>query len=83
MEARSHVHEALVRIQTEYVEMPQLKLTARQVQRLWSLSHDASETALAVLIRQGFLTLSADGAYVRARVPRVTIDRLESLFRAS
>ena len=32
MEAASHVREALVRIQTEYVEMPHLKLTARQVQ---------------------------------------------------
>ena len=82
MEARSHVHQALVRIQTEYVEMPQLKLTARQVQRLWSLSRRVGGCACRSFIRQGFLTLSADGAYVRPRVPRVTINRLELLFRA-
>ena len=37
IDARPHVQEALFRIQIEYVEMPQLKLTARQVQRPWSL----------------------------------------------
>jgi hypothetical protein len=83
MEVRPHVREALVRIQTEYVEMPQLRLTARQVQRLWSLPNEACEAALAALIRQGFLMLSSDGAYVRHRVPHARIDRVESLVRAS
>ena len=47
MEATPQVREALVRIQTEYIEMPQLKLTARQVQRLWSLPTEVCEAALA------------------------------------
>jgi hypothetical protein len=34
MEATSPVRDALTRIQIEYVEMPQLRLTARQVRRL-------------------------------------------------
>ena len=50
MEATAEVQNALLRIQTEYVEMPDLKLTARQAQRLWNLSRDVWETALAVLI---------------------------------
>ena len=47
MEATGHVRDALLRIQTEYVEMPDLKLTGRQAQRLWNLSHEVSEAALA------------------------------------
>ena len=78
MEATPQVREALVRIQTEYVEMPHLKLTPRQVQRLWNLPNEVSEAALAVLVRRGFLTQSSDGAYIRHRVWH-TIDRIEPL----
>src|SRR4029078_246568 len=35
MEVTPLLREALTRIQTEYVEMPHLKLTAQQVRRLW------------------------------------------------
>jgi hypothetical protein len=83
MEAASYVQEALVRIQTEYVEMPHLKLTARQVQRLWSLPNEVCEAALAALLLTGFLVQSSDGAYVRERVARARIDRVESMGRAS
>jgi len=57
--------ETLVRMQTEWIEMPQLKITRRQAQRLWSLSNDVCETAFAALIRKGFLVQAPDGAYVR------------------
>ena len=49
----------------EYAEMPEMKLTFRQAQRLWNLSSELCERALAVLIGAGFLTRTADGAYVR------------------
>jgi hypothetical protein len=75
--------EALFRIQTEYVEMPQLKLTARQVQRLWSLPNEVCEAALAALLQTGFLMRSADGAYVRHGVPRARVDRIERLMQAN
>jgi hypothetical protein len=55
----------LVRMQTEWTEMPQLKITRPQAQRLWSLSNEACETAFATLIRKGFLAQAPDGAYVR------------------
>jgi len=64
MEATGHVRDALLRIRTEYIEMPDLKLTGRQVQRLWNLPHDISEAALGSLIRDGFLMQAANGAYV-------------------
>lgn len=57
--------ETLVRMQTEWIEMPQLKITRRQAQRLWSVSNEVCETAFATLIRKGFLVQAPDGAYVR------------------
>ena len=64
--------ETLVRMQTEWIEMPQLKITRRQAQRLWSLSNEVSETAFATLIRKGFLVQAPDGAYVRHAFVRMS-----------
>jgi hypothetical protein len=83
MDATAEVQNALLRIQTEYVEMPDLKLTARQAQRLWSLSHDVWETAVAVLIGREFLVQTRDGAYVRTSAMRVRVGAMGSLLRAS
>ena len=83
MEVGTPVRDALLRIQIEYVEMPQLKLTSRQVQRFWNLSNDVCEAALAVLVRHGFLTQSPDGKYVRHRMVRASLDCIEPLGRAS
>lgn len=52
-------------IQMEYAEMPDLKLTFRQAQRLWSLSAELCERALTSLVGSGFLMLTASGFYVR------------------
>jgi hypothetical protein len=83
MEATAEVQNAILRIQTEYVEMPDLKLTARQAQRLWHLSHEVWETALAVLIGKQFLAKTRDGAYVRVSAMRTRVEAIESLLRAS
>jgi hypothetical protein len=64
--------ETLVRMQTEWIEMPQLKITRRQAQRLWNLSNDVCETAFATLIRKGFLVQAPDGAYVRHAYVRMS-----------
>jgi hypothetical protein len=58
-------HEALTRIQIEYVEMPGLKLTPRQIGRLCGLPQDICEGALALLTRTGFLRQAQDGAFLR------------------
>jgi hypothetical protein len=57
--------EAVQLIQMEYAEMPDLKLTFRQAQRLWSLSTDSCERALTSLVGSGFLSLTSSGFYVR------------------
>jgi hypothetical protein len=83
MEATPEVRNALLRIQTEYVEMPDLKLTPRQAQRLWNLSRDVWEAALAVLLSKEFLAQTQDGAYVRYSAMRSRGSAIASLLRAS
>ena len=56
-------------IRMEYVELPGLKLTFWQTQRLWNLPEDLCRQALTVLTQSRFLTRAADGAYVRAPTP--------------
>jgi hypothetical protein len=83
MEPAAHVRDAATRIQIEYVEMPNLRLTARQVQRLWSLPEELCDAVLALLMRKGFLTLAADGAYVRHCVTRERLAPASPMLRAS
>ena len=82
MEATGHVRDALLRIRTEYIEMPDLKLTGRQVQRLWNLPHDVSEAALGSLLNEGFLMRAANGAYILRGLMRGK-GEVEGLLRAS
>jgi hypothetical protein len=55
----------LNRIRGEYLEMPGLRLTRQQAQRLWGLDTDTSTRLLRELVELKFLTCAADGAYVR------------------
>jgi hypothetical protein len=71
--------EAVELIQMEYAEMPELKLTFWQAQRLWNFSEELCERALTALISSGFLVVTADGAYVR-RGSRTSVGRVASLF---
>ncbi len=48
------VVEALTRIKSEFEEMPGLKLTAAQVNRLCNIPKDACEAALQALTHRGF-----------------------------
>ena len=59
------MEDALVKMQTEWMHMPQLRLTRHQAQRLWSLSTDVCEAAFAALVTKGFLGQTPDGAYAR------------------
>ncbi len=54
----------LHRIRAEYLEMPGLKLTPAQAQRLWALDREACETLLTGLVAAGFLARTLDGAFV-------------------
>jgi hypothetical protein len=52
------------RICGEYLEMPGLRLTCAQAQRLWGLDQQTCVTILDTLIGDGFLQ-RADGRYLR------------------
>jgi hypothetical protein len=55
----------LRRIRGEYIEMPGLRLTVTQAQRLWGLDRAACETVLSALVDVEFLIRNRDGAFVR------------------
>jgi len=61
------VGEAVELIQMEYAEMPELRLTFWQAQRLWNLPEELCRRALAVLTASGFLARTSDGAYIHNR----------------
>jgi hypothetical protein len=76
------LRDAVQLIQMEYLEMPELKLTFWQAQRLWNLSTELCDRSLAFLINAGFLTRSASGAYIRSGALPTAADRIEALLRA-
>ena len=54
------------RISGEYLEMPGLRLTSEQAQRLWGLDRDSCSEILTELVATNFLARTADGRYARA-----------------
>jgi hypothetical protein len=52
-------------VQAEFCEMPGLRLTHTQAERLWSLDEDTCTHLLDYLVRTGFLVSLADGRYAR------------------
>jgi hypothetical protein len=66
------IDDAVELIRMEYDELPGLKLTFWQAQRLWNLSDEVCARALQTLIEGRFLTCAADGAYVRSTWPYAT-----------
>jgi len=59
------IDDVLQRIQGEFVEMPGLRLTPAQAQRLWGLERDVCDALLGALVDAKFLAETRDGAFVR------------------
>lgn len=59
------IDEVLQRIQGEYVEMPGLRLTVAQAQRLWGLDRDVCKALLGALVDAKFLSQTRDGSFIR------------------
>jgi DNA-binding IclR family transcriptional regulator len=57
--------QALARIRSEYLEMPGMKLTIEQVQRLSGVDRDSCKRVLDDLVRMRFLRVGPDGHYAR------------------
>lgn len=63
--------DVLRRVQGEYIEMPGLRLTPAQAQRLWGLDRAACDALLGALVDAKFLFQTRDGAFVRSDNVRV------------
>lgn len=55
----------LDRVQGEYLEMPGLRLTLPQAQRLWGVERTVCVSVLGTLVDAKFLCVKPDGAYAR------------------
>jgi hypothetical protein len=56
---------ALNRIHVEYIEMPGIRLTEDQAQRLCGVDASVCRVVLEDLVRAGFLYQGPDGSYLR------------------
>ena len=61
----SPYQQAFARIRAEYVEMPGMRLTAGQVQRLSGIDVAICRLVLDDLVRSKFLHVAHDGSYAR------------------
>ena len=52
-------------IRAEYLEIPGLRLTRDQVQRLWGLDEATCDALLEALVEDGFLRRTRTEAYIR------------------
>ena len=59
------LEEVVDRIRVEYLDMPGLRLTAAQTQRLCGVDTATCEAALQRLVASGFLRRDVAGAYIR------------------
>jgi hypothetical protein len=64
MNTRSY-QQAFERIRADYLEMPGMRLTPQQVQRLSGLDHTLCRLILDDLVRANFLRMGMDGNYAR------------------
>ena len=56
--------DILRRVQAEFSEMPGLKLTAAQAQRLWAIDSPTCERVINSLTESGFLIRTRDGSLI-------------------
>ena len=54
-------------VRGEFLEMPGLRLTKKQAQRLWAIDADTCEALLGALEASHFLRHTRDGEYLLAR----------------
>jgi hypothetical protein len=63
--ATSSREQILRRIRSEYLEMPGLRLTCAQAQRLWAMDRQTCTEVLDSLTEDRFLHRRDDGSYAR------------------
>jgi hypothetical protein len=70
--------QVVQRIRAEYVEMPGLRLSRKQAQRLWGLDEETCGQILEFLVKTGFLKLAAGDTYGRLTDGPVAFPRLRT-----
>jgi hypothetical protein len=70
---RQALDDVLRRVQGEYTEMPGLRLTTAQAQRLWGLDRAACDALLGALVDAKFLFRTRDGAFVRSDLSQAAV----------
>jgi hypothetical protein len=65
MAAQQQPDDVFRRVQGEYIEMPGLRLTTAQAQRLWGLDKASCDALLGALVETKFLFRTRDRAFVR------------------
>jgi hypothetical protein len=73
--SRTGIEKTLLRIQGEFQEMPGLRLTCRQAQRLWNLDPLVCKSLLAALVDVRFL-VECDGVFAQRTEPRRVVPAL-------
>jgi hypothetical protein len=66
MTTQPPLEDVLQRVRGEYHEMPGLRLTKAQAQRLWGLDSKVCNALLDALVDTKFLFRTRDGAFMRS-----------------
>lgn len=59
------MRRTMERLRAEFVEMPGMRLTARQIQRLCGVDAATCQAVLDTLVELKFLRVNGDGTYAR------------------
>ena len=70
------------RVRREYDELPGLRLTRWQAQRLWRLDPNECEIVLTSLVRSTFLIEARDGTFLRRAQPESIASTTEPAARS-
>ena len=70
---RQTLDDVLRRVQGEYLEMPGLRLTTAQAQRLWGLDRVECDRLLSKLVDAKFLFQTRDGSFMRFEQSRAAV----------
>jgi hypothetical protein len=62
------IQQLVALIWSEYLEIPRLRLTRAQVERLWAIDPATTDAVLRILVNAHFLAETGRHAYVRAAV---------------
>jgi hypothetical protein len=77
------VQDVIERLRAEFVEMPDLRLSAEQVERLCGVEHTMCQSILDALVDAKFLCRKPDGTYARLTDQSTLGERASSEPRSS